>query len=312
MRLMVTGASGFSGSALIRFLASDRDVHITGITRNASPRSSPGAGVTWVTADLLDRDQLCSLVSSLQPEAIVHLAGLNHGSPAELFMANVYGTQNVLEAVSGTDNDCRVLVTSSSAVYGYQGPSPISEENPLLPLAEYGASKAAQDILASMYHRARGIGVTVARPFNLAGPGQAAAFVCGKIVHQVIECEQGTRDAIGLLDTESSRDFIDVRDAVRAYWGLITHPRFMEDCAGKAFNVGSGRACPISEVIRTLETITGKTYPVTVPTEHRQIALPSQQSDNSRIHRVTGWTPQISLEETLRDMLAAERARNAA
>jgi GDP-4-dehydro-6-deoxy-D-mannose reductase len=84
----------------------------------------------------------------------------------------------------------------------------------------------------------------------------------------------------------------------------------MEDCAGQAFNIGSGRACPISEVITTLGRITGKTYPVILPAEEQKIALPSQQSDNSRIHRVTGWKPRISLEETLRDMLAAERERN--
>ncbi|MGB7787948.1 NAD-dependent epimerase/dehydratase family protein [Methanoregula sp.] len=313
MRLLVTGASGFTGTALIRFLSPYEDIQITGITRDKVTRPSGGpGGVTWVTADLLDRDHLCRLVASLQPDAVIHLAGMNHGSPAELFMANICGTQNLLEAVSGIKRDCRVLVTSSSAVYGYQGSSPINEENPFQPLNEYGAAKTAQEILAVMHYRALGISVTIARPFNLAGPGQAHAFLCGKLVSQVVEFGQGKRKALDLFETQSSRDFVDVRDAVKAYWALVTHPRFMEDCAGNAFNIGSGRSYAISEVIATLEKITGRKYPVSLPADPQRVALLSQQSDISRIHRVTGWKPEISLEETLRDMLAAEQARIAA
>jgi|SRR5208337_446956 len=311
MRLLVTGASGFTGTALIQYLAADGTVHITGVTREDRSRPTPVGHVAWVTTDLLDYDRLSACLSTARPEAIIHLAGLNHGSPAELFTANACGTQNLLEAVSATVPDCRVLVTSSSAVYGYQGSSPITEDNPFQPLAVYGAAKAAQDILASMHYRARGVHVAIARPFNLAGPGQTDIFVCGRIIRQLVECETGTRDAFSLLETESSRDFVDVRDAVKAYWSLVTHPRFMEDCAGKAFNIGSGRSYAISDVIAILAKITGKTYPVSLPPEPPQISLLSQRSDCSRLHRITGWAPQLSLEETLRDMLAAERARTA-
>ena len=224
MRLLITGASGFTGSALIQLLASDKDCRITGLTRGTQPRSPQEPGVTWVTADLLDRDRLGEIVSSARPDAVIHLAGLNHGTPADLFAANISGTQHILEAAVAANPGCRILVTSSSAVYGYQGAAPITEANPFQPLTEYGAAKAGMEILAQMHHRAKGCRVAIARPFNLAGPGQTSSFICGKIVRQVREIEQGKRDALELFEIQSSRDFIDVRDVVRAYRALITAP----------------------------------------------------------------------------------------
>jgi len=303
MRLLVTGASGFTGMALIRSLITDKYIKITGITRGTNTQAT---GVTWITADLLDRDRLFELVASARPEAVIHLAGLNHGTPANLIETNICGTQNIIDATVRANPECRILVTSSSAVYGYQGTSPINEESPFQPLTEYGAAKAGLEILARMYHHARGNHVTIARPFNLVGPGQTDSFICGKIVRQVVECEQGKRDALDLFEMQSCRDFIDVRDVVRAYWALITHPRFVEECAGNVFNIGSGRPCAITEVITTLEKINGKMYPVRLPVTPSYSSIPSQQSDNTRISRVTGWAPRISMEKTLRDMLAAE------
>ena len=310
MRLLVTGASGFTGTALIRLLAPDKEIQIIGITRKKASHPDSDSGTIWKEADLLNRDHIFKLISTVKPDAIIHLAGLNRGSAADLFMTNVCGTQHLLEAISSTNPDCRVLITSSSAVYGYQGSSPITEEYPFQPLTEYGAAKAAQDLLALMHYHERGINLTIARPFNLTGPGQADTFLCGKIVRQVVEFEEGKRDSLDLLETQSSRDFIDVRDVVKAYRALVTHPRFKEDCTGKTFNIGSGRSCPISEVIATLETITGKRYPVNLPTDPQQITIPSQQSDISRIYNITGWKPEISLKNTLNDMLTAERKRD--
>jgi len=309
MRVLVTGASGFTGNALIRFLIQNEDVEIIGITRGTNPRPIPNTSIRWITADLLDRDHLGEIVSSVLPDAVIHLAGLNHGTPADLFTTNICGTQNILEATARANPESRILVTSSSAVYGYQGTSPITEASPFMPRTEYGVAKAAMEVLARMHHRVRGCRVAILRPFNLVGPGQTGAFICGKIVRQIVEIEKGKREVIELLETQSSRDFIDVRDLVRAYWALISHPSFSEGCAGNVFNIGSGRSCAITGVITTLEKITGKTYQVRLPSVPQRISIPSQQSDNTRISSVTGWTPQISLEKTLRDMIAAELVR---
>ncbi|MDO8872842.1 MAG: GDP-mannose 4,6-dehydratase, partial [Methanoregula sp.] len=205
--------------------------------------------------------------------------------------------------------DCRILVISSSAVYGYAGENAIAEDQPLKPLTEYGLSKATQDNLCHMYHKTRNCQVAIARPFNLVGPDQPVYFVCGKIVQQVIEIEQGRRLSMDLFEIQSCRDFIDVRDVVRAYWALVSHKKFEEDCAGNAFNIGSGRAHPVSTVIDLLQEITGKEYPLHLPALYPSIAVPSQKSDNSLIHRITGWMPRISLKESLSDMLDAARKK---
>ena len=149
--------------------------------------------------------------------------------------------------------------------------------------------------------------IAIARPFNLAGPGQPESFVCGRIVKQVMEIEQKTRMAIELRETLSARDLIDVRDVVRGYWALVSHPDFTGDCAKKAFNLGSGNAYPVSTIISLIEQITGNQYKVQLPDTLPSIPVPTQRSDNTRISGLTGWKPEISLKETLRDMIAAAR-----
>lgn len=181
MKLLVTGASGFTGTALIRFLLADKDIQITGIMRGTKPPSFLETGVTWVTADILDRDHLGEIVSSVLPDSIIHLAGLNHGSPADLFTTNICGTQNILEATVQANTECRILVTSSSAVYGYQGETPITEANPFQPLTEYGAAKAGQEILAQMHHQSRECQVVIVRRSTSQVPGRPGHISAGKL-----------------------------------------------------------------------------------------------------------------------------------
>jgi nucleoside-diphosphate-sugar epimerase len=307
MRVLVTGASGFTGARMMQFLSEQEGVTVTGLMRKTPATPSPGPRVSYVMGDLLDRDPLISTVAGVRPDAIIHLGGLTRGTIDALIRANVVGTKNLLDAGFAANPECRMLVVSSSAVYGYAGTAPIAESVPLRPLSEYGISKMAQDAYALMFHELNDAHVSVARPFNLAGPGQPESFICGRIVKQVIEIRLKKRSTLELQETMSSRDLIDVRDVVRGYWALISRPDFSRDCAGVAFNIGSGNASPLSEIITLMEEITGSHYEVTYPATRPRIPIPSQQSDNMRITTLTGWRPEISLKETLVDMLAAVR-----
>ena len=307
MKVLITGASGFTGIHMIEFLSTQEGITVTGLARK-QPAQVPGAqNMSWVEGDILDSAKMVETISTVKPDAILHLAGLNRGSPHELGEINVTGTQNVLDASLKVNPDCPILVISSSAVYGYAGNTPITENQMLKPLSEYGVSKAAQETLCLRYHKSKGCQIAVARPFNLVGPYQPVSFVCGRIVHQVIEIEKGKRTCLDLLEIRSFRDFIDVRDAVKAYGMLLLHNKFSEDCAGKTFNIGSGKAYAVATVIDRLQEITGVKYPIHLPASSPPILIPSQISDNSRIHHITGWSPRISLKESLSDMLNTAR-----
>ena len=129
---------------------------------------------------------------------------------------------------------------------------------------QVGLSVVAADALARSYFFRDHLPVAVARPFNLIGPGQSTAFVCGRIISQIVRIEEGYQDSLELNSVETGRDFIDVRDVVRAYWSILDHEEFEEVCSGRAFNVGSGRCTTISEILQVLEQITGKQIPLRI------------------------------------------------
>jgi GDP-4-dehydro-6-deoxy-D-mannose reductase len=308
MRVLVTGAGGLAGRAMVRqILGLEGDREVFGIYRKNLPQAFDR--FTPLKVDLTDREKTLARVKEAEPAMIIHLAGQNHGSLAKLLESNVISTQNLLDAACALRNPVRILVTGSSAEYGYAGNRPIPESAPLRPVGPYGISKVAAELLTFSYHAVRHLPVAVVRPFNLVGPGQSDAYVCGKMARQVSEIEEGKREEISLADLSSRRDFIDVRDMAIACWSLITLPEFADRCAGKAFNIGSGKAHSVADVLEIIRRNTGKRYPVLLPERERPIPVPTQTSDNSLITATCGWKPSISLSQSLRDMLAFERDR---
>jgi len=310
MKVLVTGAAGFTGTWMMRYLSNLAGVSPTGLSHKLTGTSRANTPhQDFLVADLLNRDQIFSEISGLCPDAIIHLAGRTHGTLDVLMQTNVVGTKNLLEAGSAANPDCRILVVSSSAVYGNQANAPINESAPLQPLNEYGISKMAQDAYARMYYHINGAEVCIARPFNLIGPDQSESFVCGKIVKQVIEIERKKKNVLEIFETRSSRDFLDVRDAVRGYWALVSHPEFSNNCSGESFNMGSGSVYSIMDVILLIEGITGRHFEVKFPDIPPRVVVSTQQSNNEKITALTGWIPEIPFEESLRQMLDTARKK---
>jgi GDP-4-dehydro-6-deoxy-D-mannose reductase len=305
MRVLVSGAGGLAGRAMVRhLLGPEGDREVTAVYRKNLP--APSDRFSPVKLDLLDREKTITRVRDVEPGIILHLAGQNHGTLEELLAGNVIVTRNLLDAACALKNPARVIVTGSSAEYGYAGPGPIPESAPLSPVTPYAVSKVAADLLARSYAMVRHLPVAVVRPFNLVGPGQTDAYVCGKIVRQVAEIESGKREDLSLADLTSRRDFIDVRDLASACWSLAGLPDFGDRCAGNAFNIGSGKDHSVAEVIELVRKVTGKRYPVLLPEKARPIPVPVQRSDNSLVTATCGWKPSIPLIQSLRDMLAYE------
>jgi len=303
MNILVTGASGFTGRHMIQYLSGLDlpETHVAGIFHSTRPQAVPQTA--FIQCDLRNLKETRSMVASFHPDRVIHLAGVNRGTLERLLTDNVVCTQNLLGSLVRDDFRGRILVTGSSAEYGYNAGVPINEKTPLKPVSDYGISKVASSLLSLRYHEVERLGVCVARPFNLIGPGQDDTLVCGRILSQVLKVNSGQQNEIFLHSPlDSRRDFIDVRDAVRAYWAILSHAMFENDCAGQVFNIGSGRDYPLSRVHDLFEKIFRRSYPLAPVNTSSIDPVPQQVSDTDFIRRTIGWCPGTDLETSLRDM----------
>lgn len=304
MKILITGASGFTGRAMIQYLISQGERELYSLLHISHNSSVPDQAITTINGDLLDQTRVREILADVRPACIIHLAGLNKGSLHDMIMTNAIGTQNLLEAIDEEDLKCRILIVSSSAVYGNAGDKPISETAPLNPQSAYGISKVAQELVGKMAYARNGMQVAIARPFNLVGPGQPESFVCGGIITQIKRMGNRGNNTLRLFELQSRRDFIDVRDVVRAYWSIVHHPLFDEKCTGRTFNIGSGIAYSVADIVHMIEEITGVSYKISLPNIPPPILIPTQQSNNTLIKEITGWSPEIPFKTSLSDMLA--------
>jgi GDP-4-dehydro-6-deoxy-D-mannose reductase len=312
MRVLVTGIGGFVGppvtAALVR---AGHRVH--GLVRGEAERLK-GLPLEGVHEGNLDApDEIADVVATVAPDAVVHLAGLSFVPAAEedpraAYRANVEGTLAVLAAVRARAPRARVLAITSSEVYGAVTAAelPITEDTPLRPRTIYGASKAAADVAAGQWARAYGLDVVRARPFNHAGPGQDAAFVCGALARQLARAEAGLQPRevrVGNLDPV--RDFSDVRDIAAGYVALLERGR-----AGEAYNLCSGQGASVAEVLAILRTQARVVVRVwSDPALRRPADMPRVVGSHGRATRDTGWEPHIPLADTLAAVLEDWRRR---
>ena len=303
-KILITGVTGFTGRHLLDFLRS------LGINRGdifGIDKEGPcgATGFRFIKSDLSDKLQTLRVLKKVKPGLIFHLAGINFGKKYdELLCSNILMTNNLLEALVHSGLGARILIIGSAAEYGMAGGSrkPINESAPIMPVTPYGVSKAAQSMLALQYSQEFGLYVVIARPFNLIGPGQTANLVCGSIVSQMKRScagkERPGKIIVGNLHTK--RDFIDVRDAVRAYWQLLT---CRKDISGQVFNIGSGRAHSVQDVIDKLSKYCGRKIEIEQRVSKvRTNDIPFQVADVRKIKRVIGWTGKIPIERSLKEM----------
>jgi GDP-4-dehydro-6-deoxy-D-mannose reductase len=245
-------------------------------------------------------------VRHVQPARVIHLAALTNGAQADaipLIDTNVGGTLNILEALARHVPAARVCVVGSSAEYGWvtKDECPIREEQPLRPVSIYGISKAAQSLVAQRSWLRDRLPTVRTRTFNLIGPGQPDSLVPGSFARQVAEAELGLRAPEVVTGPLSDyRDFVDVRDAARAYWMLVQQGE-----PGAVYNVCSGRAVQIGEILDIL--LGSARCRVSVRArEDPQIAsrIPYQSGSHRRLLEQTGWEPRIPLQQSVRDVLA--------
>lgn len=303
---VITGGSGFVGQHLNRLLRS-QGVQAFSLTANASEKTPEIEDLRLI--DIRHDQDVVSFLEEVAPNAVYHLAAITAISDAAqneraAFDVNVWGTRNVVRAASLLESPASVLMISTSQVYGDRAKTPINETALVEPTNTYAVTKAMAEIACRQY--ASKTRVVIARAFNHSGPGQADNFVLPFLAHQVALIEQGFIPAvIRTGDLKVKRDFTDVRDVVVAYDLLVRKGQ-----SGEVYNVCSGKAVQLSDALDFLVSkACAKIVIEADPGKARSGQANLVVGDPEKIHAQTGWTPRISFEDMLLDLLDYWRSK---
>lgn len=320
-RILITGYHGF----VARFLApacvrAYPEAQIFGMTHAASHLPIQGelyvaegaVEVIEIAADIVDGTQVRQVIEESQPDLVFHLAAISSAAaswsaPAQVVRVNAVGFAHLVEAIRAAQLDPRIIVVGSSEQYGIVSPgqNPIKEETPFHPANPYAVSKAAQDQLAVVFHAAFGMDLIRARPFNHFGPGQRDDFVIAGFARQIALMELGHLEPVMRVGNLSAqRDFLPVSSVVEAYLALAKQGQ-----AGEAYNIGSGTAHSIAEILGMLLEFAAITIETRVdPERFRPVDALMLCADSTKIQRDTTWRPDFELSSSLRATLDFWRA----
>lgn len=306
MRALIIGGGGFVGGYLKDYLMSQElDVYLTKL-----PAQQIDDREKVFDLNLLNFDQILALLKDMKPDYIFHLAAqssvsVSWAKPALTADVNIKGCINLLEAVRSLNINPRILIVGSAEEYGKinfieNKDGIISETNAVNPCNIYAATKACQNMIGKIYSNAYSMDLIMVRAFNHFGPKQDPTFVVADFCKQVSEIEKNLQEPIIRVgNLKSKRDFTDVRDIVKAYFQLIKF-----GVKGETYNVGSGVAVGIDEILNILLSMSNTKINVLVDTKKlRPIDVPVIKADISKIISHTKWSPSLDIKTTIKDTL---------
>jgi GDP-4-dehydro-6-deoxy-D-mannose reductase len=311
MRVLVTGITGFAGSHLADVLSQEPAIELFGTSRSSR---STTAGQHVKPCDLTNPAAVEELIRETRPEQIYHLAGYAHAGeslrdPKAAWAGNLTATLNLYDAVQRWGGKTRILFVGSGLIYGDpETPGQAQDERTVLkPASPYASSKAAADLASYQYTRSNGLDIVRARPFNHIGPRQSPHYAVAHFAQQIAAIEQGRQEPVLLTgNLAARRDFSDVRDMVNAYTLLMERGR-----TGEAYNIGSGTAVAVQEVLDQLLRLSKAPIKVQQKGELlRKTETDVVCADATKIRRETTWQPRFTLEQTLSDALDYWRGLN--
>jgi GDP-4-dehydro-6-deoxy-D-mannose reductase len=308
-RVLITGVTGGIGKHLAVYLLS-QGLEIYGLQRQLPADNSTSVleRPFIQIGDLLDSESLSYALDKVRPTYIYHLAGcidrdINEGRLN--YEVNVTGTIRLLNAIRSVGIAPKVLIASSSAVYGGSTYTPIKEDAELRPLTHYAVSKVSQEMVALKYQLTYGLHIIRVRTFNVIGPDLSPSLLCSALAQQIARAEQNGEGSIQIGNIKPHRDYTDVRDVVRAYHSLMQVGQ-----SGEVYNVCSMRTYSVKECLDTL--ISQSRVPVSVEIDksrYRDAEIEIQIGDSTKINRLSEWKPTIPFEQSLRDLLDSWRVK---
>lgn len=257
--------------------------------------------------NLLQPDTISEEVARTRPDAVIHLAAQSFvpesfRDPIKTFDVNFYGTYHLLAALRHTGFSGRVLYVSSGDIYGMvpEQDMPIRENRLPAPRSPYSVSKVAAETLCGQWVRSEDMDIVVARPFNHIGPGQDQRFAVSDFAAQIVEISQGKRPPmLSVGDIDVTRDFLDVRDVIRAYFSLLEQGR-----TGQTYNVCSGKERTLRDLIEIMARL--KKISLDINIDPKRLRANEQRrvvGDPTLLRDHTGWLPQQPIEDTLASIL---------
>ena len=313
-KIAITGVSGFVAGHFIDYLYNNNiECEILGLDRG-TPKIDFGKyadkiDIHFSIVDLMDKDALKTLIENFNPDYVLHLAAFSSVAyswkyPTESFMNNSNIFLNLIDAVREVDPSCRVLSVGSSEEYGNvtRAELPLKESQRTNPVSPYAVARVSQELMSKVYVKAYDMNLIMTRSFNHIGPRQDDRFVIPSFIKRIIDIKNSGKNEgeIETGDTTIIRDFVDVRDVVRAYYMLLT-----EGTPGEIYNICSGNAYKLSDIIDCIADEVGVKVNTRVnpefvrPDDNREIV-----GSAYKIESELGWKPEIDIKDTLKDMIA--------
>jgi len=327
MRALITGVTGFVGSHLAEFLLENTDWEIYGMLRWRSPLDNiehllQSPRLHYIYADLKDESSLRKAILDSKPDYVFHLAAQSYPltsftAPCDTLDTNVQGTARLLEAIREYQRErqaakyMRIHVCSSSEVYGRvpADMTPITEGCRFHPASPYAISKVGADLLGQHYAQAYGMNIQVTRMFTHTGPRRGDVFAESSFAKQIAMIEERQIDpVIKHGNLESLRTIADVRDAVRAYYMLLT----VNPQPGAVYNIGGVHTCTVKQILHTLFKLSEhkvRMFFEPDPLRMRPLDADLQIPDCTKFIDHTGWYPKIPFQQTMLDLLNYWRER---
>jgi GDP-4-dehydro-6-deoxy-D-mannose reductase len=315
VKILVTGADGFVGRHLVRRLVETGHEVTAGCRPGGEPLDA-WLGERWRGAvrarpiELTDSSSVQAAVTA-PIDAIVHLAAMASGGearrdPAGAWVVNAVGTARVVDAAArlraAGSADPLLLVVSTAVVYGTGNASPRRESDPLRPQSPYAASKAGAELAALEAWRRTGLRVVIARPFPHTGVGQTLQYVVPAFLERLRAAKAVGANQVPTGNLDPVRDLLDVGDVVEAYLGLLA-----DGVSGEAYNIARGEGVTLRQLFQQLAELMGiRAEPVPDPSLVRIADIPHLVGDSAKLRKATGWSPTLSLEQTLREMVDAQ------
>lgn len=318
MKILITGFAGFVSRHFLTYLNSvSPGAMVLGIDKNCNTVTAadyPFLQISTLDTDLLNKATVNEALLSFRPDYILHLASVSSvaqswQTPYESFINNTNIFLNLAEQVRLDQLPCRILSVGSSEEYGEVAEKdlPLKEDHALKPLSPYAVARVSQEMLSKIYADGFEQDIVITRSFNHIGPGQREHFVISSFARQLVKLsmDKSLPRVIVTGNLQVIRDFLDVRDVVKAYYELLLHGK-----RGEVYNICSGKGTVLKDIVLKMAEMLNleigiEINPALIRPNENKIVVGSFE----KIRQSVGWSPEIPLDQSLRDILSYWQAQ---